>query len=432
MITTTMPHWLQQCMPSTEGDRWLAAYRQQHWNDFLTSGLPTRNHERWKYADLSFVSTLDAACADDASQRNIADIIHAHAFTSEDSLLLVMVNGVFVPALSQMQHLPREVVLCRLKEAFVTHQAIVAAHWKRFANDDTCAVSKWNAALFHDGLFMHVPDDCHITQPIQVLNIVNVSAGKVIYPRHLMVLGKRSKLTILEECVVDTANSILTNSATAIEVGEEAQLDYCKLQASASQAMVLANTCIHQQQNSRVALTHFNISGQFIREEVCVKLNGAGAECMTSGLSDLKETKQFSDFHIDVEHMAPHSRSDMLFKGVIDQHSRAVFNGRLHVLPNVQKISAYQANHNLLLSKQAEAYSKPELEIYSDDVKCKHGATTGQLDDDALFYLRARGIDRAEAVKMLLVGFTDDIVERVPSSIKSHVRHQLNQQGSAK
>jgi Fe-S cluster assembly protein SufD len=170
---------------------------------------------------------------------------------------------------------------------------------------------------------------------------------------------------------------------------------------------------VQQKQDSLVTLKNFSAGGLFARDEIAASLQESGANCRTQGFYHLRNACQYIDNHIDIDHIAPHSQSTMLYKGILNHKSRAVFNGRLHVHANAQKIVAHQANHNILLSNDAEIYTKPELEIYADDVKCKHGATVGQLDQDALFYLRSRGIPEAEAIQLLLEGFAEEIMQEI-------------------
>jgi Fe-S cluster assembly protein SufD len=189
----------------------------------------------------------------------------------------------------------------------------------------------------------------------------------------------------------------------------------------------MANTFVFQQKDSCVSLVNFSLGAKFARDDVMVTLQEAGSECRTAGFYRLTNDNQYIDNHINIDHAAPRSCSEMVYKGVLDKKSRAVFNGRLYVGTGAQKIEAQQQNHNLLLSNVAEVYSKPELEIYADDVKCKHGATTGQLDQDALFYLRARGIEKTEAVNLLLQAFAADILQKIThADIKAHIEKTVN------
>jgi Fe-S cluster assembly protein SufD len=190
-------------------------------------------------------------------------------------------------------------------------------------------------------------------------------------------------------------------------------LDYCKKQNENKKSIHIAHTLVKQLQNSKLSLSSFLCGGLFARDEVKVKLLEPGASCHTGGYYGSSVDNQYVDYHIDIYHLASHSMSEMLFKGTIDKKSRAVFNGKLYVEKDVQKILAHQTNHNLLLSKEAEIYSKPELEIYADDVKCKHGASIGQINHEALFYLRTRGISYSDALAILREGFADDIVQRI-------------------
>ena len=218
----------------------------------------------------------------------------------------------------------------------------------------------------------------------------------------------------------------MMNMMTTIHVAKNAKMQHYKIQQEGRKAVHLASHFVHQQQNSTFSHVNFSSGALFARDDLVVQLLESGAECHTGGFYHLRYDQQFIDNHVVINHVAAHSNSDMLYKGIMENKSRAVFNGRLHVEKNAQKILAYQANHNLLLSKDAEVYSKPELEIYADDVKCKHGATTGQLDEQALFYMRSRGIPRHEALSILLQGFAEEIMQRIThEGIRRRVQEAL-------
>jgi Fe-S cluster assembly protein SufD len=373
-----------------------------NWDTFLKHGLPTRKDERWKYTDLTFLTNKKYVSAQRMEADQLSDVVHQHRLQHSESIMLVFVNGYFTPALSDLAKLPEGVIACSLNENLI----------------ESIDINKYpfvslNAALFTDGLFLQLPDACEIKMPIHFLSLVMGDKEWMIHPRNMIILGENSHLTLAEEYFSLVTQAYLMNSVTTIHVGKNAKLDHCKIQQEGKQAAHLANTFIYQKQNSHVSFANFSSGGLFARDDVIVKLQESGAHCDTSGFYHLRTDNQYIDNHVDIDHLAPYSSSEMLYKGIIDKKSRAVFNGRLHVAKDAQKILAHQANHHLLLANDAEAYSKPELEIYADDVKCKHGATTGQLDQEALFYLCSRGIPRVDAVNMLLQGFSEEIMQRV-------------------
>jgi Fe-S cluster assembly protein SufD len=412
----SMPAWLQTPAPDAITPSWLADYRQTHWDALQTQGLPTRHHERWKYTDLSFLAKNDFQLAQPSSDTSLASIVSVHQTSTEETIFLVFINGYFAPHLSDLTRIPTGVVICSMAEAFQQHAALIDAHWPAAICTKRHPFAGMNAAHFSDGMFVYVPAQMDVGVPIHLLSIAANQQSFAAQPRHLIVLGKQSKLTLWEEYAAATSAPYLTNSVTNMVIGEHATLEHYKLQNEQVDAIHMASTFIHQQQDSRVTATYFSAGSQFARDDVMVRLQESGAVCSVAGFYRLRRDEQYVDYHIDIEHAAPRSSSEMLYKGILDKKSRAVFNGRLHVEQNAQKILAYQANHNLLLSNEAEVNSKPELEIYADDVKCKHGATTGQLDQDALFYMQARGIQRVDAVNILLKGFSDEILQRVKSA----------------
>jgi Fe-S cluster assembly protein SufD len=261
----------------------------------------------------------------------------------------VFMNGCFKPELSDVAQLPADVII----------------------------------RAVNNGMYLSLPDNCSVAKPIK---LEYRSDGQVesIDIQHVIELGRNSKLTLVDEYSGNVENIAYT-----------------------------ANTKIIQKENSSVSLVCLKTGAQSSHDKIHVLLSEKGAECKTAGFYAVQRNNQTADYHVTIEHAAAHTTSDMLFKGTAENKSRAGFIGRVHVHPHAQKIIAHQANHHLLLTRDAEVYSKPELEIYADDVKCKHGSTTGQLDQEALFYLRARGIEEVEAKRMMIAGFADEVLRRV-------------------
>jgi Fe-S cluster assembly protein SufD len=366
--------------------------------------LPTRKNEYWKYNDFSFLAEKNFSIAEKIDADTLQDAIHQHRLRSGDGILLVLVNGYFMPELSDLAKLPEEVMACRMEKSLINEINIDAEKYP-FAN--------MNAGAFTDGLFLKLAENCVITAPLHLLSLTMGDQGFLAQPRNEIHLEENSQCMLLEEHYSLSDAAYMMNVLTSIHVGKNAKIEHYKIQREGRKAIHLASHFVEQYKDSHFSHVNFSGGAEAARDDVIVNLREAGAECHTSGYYHLREENQYIDNHININHIAAHSNSDMLYKGILDSKARAVFNGRLHVAKDAQKILAYQANHNLLLSKQAEIYSKPELEIYADDVKCKHGATTGQLDRDALFYLRSRGIPENEAIEILLQGFSEEILERV-------------------
>lgn len=299
--------------------------------------------------------------------------------------------------------------ICSLASAKQKHADLLATCVRKKIDAQKYPFAAMNVAQQHDARFIFVPDQTEMTLALHFANAENLLSQ----PQHCIVLGKYSCLTLLEDFRQLHEESCMMNIVNHIFLAEGATLNYYKIQQENAAAIHVATTFIQQKENSHVNYVNIASGGKFSRDDVVVDLQGAHASCHTAGLYFLKRDLQYIDHHVAINHIAPHTQSDMLYKGLIDKKSRAVFNGRLHVAPHAQKISAHQANHHLLLHQAAEAYAKPELEIYADDVKCKHGATTGQLDEQALFYLRARGIDRTSATQMLMESFANEIFSRI-------------------
>lgn len=431
----TIPQWLHACKVSAHPQEaaWLSDFRQRHWDAFLKNGMPTRKEERWKYTDLAFLANKNFSAAVDYRKAKKADadhlhhVINKHRLQCGDSILLVFVNGYFMPVLSDTAKLPPSVIACSLGAAFQQHAELIKKYWPANTDTQKYPFANLNAAVFADGLFLSLSDKCELSMPIHLLSLAAGECEFAAHPHHFIILGEHSKLPLIEEYIALSDLSYIMNIVTTITVGKHARLEHVKIQNEGVRAVHMANTFVQQKQDSNVTFTNFSVGSTFSRDDVVVKLLETGADCKTSGFYHLRYDNQYIDHHIDIDHAAPRSNSEMLYKGILDKKSRAVFNGRLYVEKDAQKILAYQANHNLLLSNDAEVYSKPELEIYADDVKCKHGASTGQIDQEALFYLRSRGVDKTEAMRILLEGFAEEIMQHVTHpGVKMRVQEMLS------
>jgi Fe-S cluster assembly protein SufD len=270
-----------------------------------------------------------------------------------------------------------------------------------------------NTAFWRDGAFVQTPAGVRLATPLHLLFVATAPGpATVAHPRNLIVLGRSSQLTVVEHYVSANGNPYLTNAVTDLVVGEDACVDHYKLQHESPRALHVGRTRVRQQPDSRFASCAVAFGGRLVRNDVHVVLNGEGAECRLDGLFVIGG-EQHSDTHIVVDHAAPRATSRQLYKGVLDGRSRGVFNGRIVVRPGAQKTDAHQTNKNLLLADGVEMDSKPQLEIFADDVKCSHGAADGQLAGEAIFYLKSRGFGEAAARALLTYGFAGEVLGRI-------------------
>ncbi len=415
-MKVSIPAWLtanfNEAQQSSLPD-YLLAYQKTQWDAFVAQGLPTRKHERFKYTNLNKLNEKQFILSVETNDASLHEIVKKHQLHQTNSCLIVLVNGFFNASLSVLTDLPEGMIVSSFKQAIYDHPDLIKQHGLLAINNAYYPFANINGALFQNGFFLYMPPHCSLAAPIHILSLMTQKKEFAAYPKHLIIMGDDSKATFFEEHVSVVENAYLMNSVTKLILGKRAQADYCKLQNENKHAIHLSHSFVEQQQDSQLTLANFSFGGEIARDEVEINLQASGATCKTAGFYHLQHANQYVDNHLDIKHQAPHTNSEMLYKGIVDSSARAVFNGRLYVQQAAQKIIAYQANHNLLLSKQAEVYSKPELEIYADDVKCKHGASTGQIDEEALFYLRSRGIEKSTALQIILQGFADEIFQRI-------------------
>ena len=269
-----------------------------------------------------------------------------------------------------------------------------------------------NTAFALDGIFIYVPDNVIVDKPIQLINILNKQENTLIQPRNLVVIGKNSKLKLVHCDDIFSHVPTLTNSLTEVFIDENGSIDHYKMQNNSNNSAMIATTYFHQEKNSSLTTNTITLNGGLIRNNLNIALNGEGCESNLYGIY-LADKNQLVDNHTFVDHIKPNCTSNELFKGVVDNKSKAVFNGKILVRKNAQKTIAFQTNKNILLTDDATINTKPNLQIYADDVKCSHGATVGQLDADALFYMRARGISEESARMLLMYAFADEVVTKI-------------------
>ncbi|WP_309567492.1 Fe-S cluster assembly protein SufD [Coxiella-like endosymbiont] len=381
----------------------LQRWQRKQLKKFLLTGFPNSKIENWKYTDITPITSQTF------SFEEISDCDITH-FIMEDTHRIVFINGHFAPTVSNLMQLPAEIQLTSLKAVLKENQKEIISEIRRYQT----SFSLLNDSLFQDGMFLHVPKNYQLEKPIHLLYLMKPNFPfAMTQARHLIFIEENANVTLLEEYQWVNSTTYFNNIVTQINVGASANLIFYKLQGENNNSFHIANTQISQARNSQVISCHVSLGGALAREDLNYALKGHNASCQLLGLYHLKGGRHI-DNHTRIDHDVSGCVSQQIYKGVISDKSRAVFNGKIFVHPEAKKTIAHQINKNLVFSNEAEVNTKPELEIYNDDVKCTHGATVGQLNDEALFYLCSRGIDRSEAEHLLACAFASEITEQLP------------------
>jgi len=323
---------------------------------------------------------------------------------------LIFADGFFLNEQEFKNHLPNGVIITNLQKAIRNNTELVLNHLNKYLNYTT-GFDALNMAFFKDGLFIYLPENVEIKEPIQVL-FYSKKEKEFSSLRNLIVLENGANLNLIINYAGDKKNKYFVNTINEIKVGENAHLGIYEIQNQSSKAYHLQKTTICQKDSSTVSHYEFTFEGGLIRNDIRVKLDGQNIESNLNGLYMLKGN-QHVDNHTLIEHLKPNSNSSELYKGILKDKAHGVFSGKILVDSRAQKTNAYQSNKNILLSQLATVDTKPQLEIYADDVKCSHGATVGKLDEDSLFYIKSRGIPESVAKLMLIKAFASDVMEQV-------------------
>jgi Fe-S cluster assembly protein SufD len=345
-----------------------------------------------------------------------ADFIKAEEFrcdvTDLDAHGIVLLNGFYPTINEKLRQLPSGVWIGSLNEAAIRFSDIFEKHFGKYAKSDTDGLIHLNTAMASDGVFVYIPEGVTLTKPVQVVNLVQSENDMFNQHRNLIIAEKNSVFSIIICDHTLSPQKFLTNAVTEVFVGENAHFDIIRVQNEHNNACKITNTFIHQEKNSVTSSNNITLHGGLIRNSTYHYLGGEGAESYSYGLY-LADKWQHIDNFVNVDHAFPHCTSNQLFKGVLDDMSTGAFNGRILVRPDAQGTLAYQKNNNILLTDDAKMDTKPQLEIFADDVKCSHGATVGQLDEEALFYIQSRGISKNEARLMLMFGFAHEVIQNI-------------------
>ncbi len=393
---------------------WVLPLRKAGMASFADQGFPTLHHEDWRYTNVAPIARLPFRPVFELSpDAAVAELLKDAAFTKLAGNRLVFVNGQFAPTLSVQSAVPAGVKVQNLTSALAENMSLVEKHLGKYAQANGNAFAALNQAFFGDGVFIHVPAGIEVAEPVQLIFISSTKqAGTTIQPRNLIIADANSKLTVIESYVHAGNSAYFTNAVTELIAGDNAAVELIKFQDEAVDAFHVATIQGYFGRASNVQVHSFALGAKLSRNNIRVNLAGEGLECILNGLY-LTRGDQLADHHMIVEHAQPHCASHEYFNGILDDKSKGVFHGRILVRQLAQKTDAKQTNKNLLLSDDATADTKPQLEIYADDVKCTHGATIGQLNDESIFYLRSRGLSMDTARQMLIHAFAGEIIERI-------------------
>jgi len=398
---------------ATGGVSWLHQIRKAALERFAVLGFPTTRQEAWRFTNVAPIVSTRWEPARPRPADSLAEKLKRLPYAELECSRLVFVNGVYSRELSSPETLPAGVKAGSLAAALAGESPTVQPHLARYAGYQDHAFVALNTAFFEDGAFIEIPNGLVLDKPIHLL-FISAADGEptVSHPRNLILAGRESQAAIIEGHVGLEEEIYFTNAVTEVVVGENAVVDYYKLERESKQAFHMATLHVQQARDSNVSTYALSSGAALARQEVNAVLDGQGAECTLDGLY-VAASRQHIDNYTTIDHVKPHATSRELYKGVLDGKSAAVFHGRITVRKGAQKTDAKQSNMNLLLSDDATIHTKPQLEIYADDVKCTHGATVGQINPEALFYLRSRCIAHAEARRMLTYAFADEVISRI-------------------
>ena len=410
-----------------KGGPWIERLRESAFDRFEELGFPTTHDEEWKYTNVAPMSKLNFQPASEETLSTEAhQPIELESFSYEESRnsQLVFVNGLYRSDLSMLDGLPDGVVALQLANAIrdEEYSNVIREHLAREADFNDDAFSALNTAFLSDGAFLLIPEGVVVDSPIHLMFLTDShSSRQVSFPRVLVVAKKNSSATVIESYSSTGENEYWTNAVVEIVLEDGARLEHYKLQHESIEAFHTAKTTAALGCGSLFDTTTITLGARLSRHDIRIRLDHPGAECRVDGLY-IVAGEQHADTHSLIDHLEPNCTSRQLYKGILDGKSRAVFNGKVFVHQGAQQTDAQQTNRNLLLSSDARVDTKPQLEIFADDVKCAHGATVGQLEEEELFYLVSRGLHRELAQNLLTFGFAEEVIDKIKiESIKSQL-----------
>ena len=403
------------------GVPWVGKARVDAFARFAAHGFPTRQEEEWKYTDVSAIGRRASLAPDNIPPDPSSEAALLAWTLAQDNIhLMVFVNGHYSDELSALGELPAGARLESLADLLDGAADLPQTLFDQ--QHEHTIFAALNNALMTDGAVLRLASGVTLEKPVYLLFVAS-GHNTAIYPRNIVIAAEGARATVIEHYfgMLDAHN--FTDAVTQIDLADDAEVLHCKLEQEGSAAFHVAGIHAEQAARSRFVSHSFALGGRLARNDITTRTSGMDCQCSFDGLY-LLDGRQHVDHHTRIDHLAPSGTSREYYRGILDGESRGVFNGRVIVHPHAVKTDAHQANHNLLLSRQAEVDTKPQLEIFADDVKCTHGATVGQLDDESLFYMRARGVDAESARSLLIYGFANDIIRRVEvPDMRARIEH---------
>ena len=405
---------------------WLWRLRQDAFARFCEVGFPTTHDEDWRFTNVSAIAQTAFRLTRNGRARLSQQELEPYRITGV-ACQLVFVNGRFARELSLLGNLPDGVKVNSLAGEISSNPGAIESHFGRYLDIRRDAFCALNTAFGEDGAYVHIPRGTLVEEPIYLLFVSTANdAPSMSHPRNLIVAEEDSQATIVEDYVSLDGGAVFCNTVTELVAGDHTVLSHYMIEREHEEAFNISTLRIQQGRSANVVSHSVLLGGALVRNNVHPVLAGEGGECLINGLF-IGNGHQHLDNYMLVEHASPRCGSRQFYNGILDGHAHGVFHGRIIVHKDAQKTDAKQTNRNLLLSDDAQIDTKPQLEIYADDVKCTHGATIGQIEGDALFYLRSRGIDEVSARKLLLFAFASECLDRMKQGpVRRHVEELIN------
>jgi len=397
--------------------------RDKAMESFYKQGIPNRKHEEYKYTHIDLMLREGF---DFSTNKNCSDEQIEHLIFLKDAYVVIIENGVFVEGLSNLQNLPKGLTICSLVDAEKSNSPVFEKHYAQYADVNADPFIALNTGMTKDGVFIHIANNTIIEKPIHIIHVATAIQNTIIHPRNLIVVDEYAQAKIIESFeILDSTAKIFSNALTELIIDECAAVDHYKIQDENDLGCLVNTTQVIQKKQSVFSTHTFTLSGSLVRNNLTLVLDGEHIESHLNGLY-LTAGNQVVDNHTVVDHRKPSCNSNELYKGIIDGKSTATFNGKIFVRKNAQKTNAFQSNKNILLSEAGTINTKPQLEIYADDVKCSHGTSTGKLDEDKIFYLRTRGLSMESAKIILMHAFASEVVDTIKiESLREYIERKI-------
>ena len=395
----------------TNIDSYVHEVRSEAIKQFESIGFPNKKLENWKYTSLKNLLNTDYTVLPEINNVLEFKNIRKYLIDDIDSYKIIFVDGKYCSHLSETTHEGMDICILSAALTQSKYELIIENYFNKIALKD--GITSLNTAFSNEGVFIHIPKNKFVEKPIQIIHFSTGNESSLMFqPRNLVVVDENSQVQIIERHQSLSKNKVFTNSVTEIYADKKSIIDYYKIQNDNLQASLIDNTYVNQERNSAFSMHTFSFGNELVRNNLNISQNDEFIETTIKGVTIIGDN-QHVDHNTLIKHNKPNCNSHQDYKGIYDNKSTGVFNGRIVVNKQAQKTNAFQSNNNVLLSDKATVNAKPQLEIYADDVKCSHGCTVGQLDKNALFYLKSRGIPEKEATALLMYGFANNILKSV-------------------